>query len=82
MEAAAAGCEIVTSNRADRRFEYYGNLACTCDPLSPFSIRTPVEHALFQPRGEQLAARMRAFSWERTAQATLGAYRHTLGSQK
>jgi glycosyltransferase involved in cell wall biosynthesis len=80
MEAAAAGCEIVTSNRGSE-FEYYGDLACTCDPLSPSSIRTAVEHALLQPRGEQLAARMRAFSWERTAEATLCAYRHALGSQ-
>jgi glycosyltransferase involved in cell wall biosynthesis len=77
MEAAAAGCEIVTSNRSSE-LEYYGDLTRTCDPRSPSSIRAAVEHALRYPRGEQLAAHMRAFSWERTAEATLAAYRRTL----
>jgi glycosyltransferase involved in cell wall biosynthesis len=77
MEAAAAGCAIVTSNRGSE-FEYYGDLTCTCDPLSPSSIHSAIEYALCHPRGEQLAARMRAFPWSRTAEATLGAYRRTL----
>src|ERR1700733_2594719 len=38
MEAAAAGCDIVTSNSGSE-FEYYGDLARTCDPLSPSSIK-------------------------------------------
>jgi glycosyltransferase involved in cell wall biosynthesis len=80
MEAAAAGCEIVTSNRGSE-FEYYGDLACTCDPLSPCSIRAAIEHALLHPHGEQLAAHMRAFSWSRTAQGTLGAYHRTIAKQ-
>jgi glycosyltransferase involved in cell wall biosynthesis len=80
MEAAAAGCPIVTSNRGSE-FEYYGDLTCTCDPLSPSSIRAAIEHTLLHPRGEQLAAHMRAFSWSRTAEATLGAYRRTIAKQ-
>ncbi len=79
MEAAAAGCEIVTSNRGSE-FEYYGDLARTCDPVSPSSIRAAVEDALLHSRGEQLAAHMRTFTWERTAEATLAAYRRTLAA--
>lgn len=74
MEAAAAGCEIVTSNRGSE-YEYYGNLARTCDPLSTSSIRAAIEYALLNPCGEQLATHMRSFSWESTAQRTLDAYR-------
>ncbi len=77
MEAAAAGCEIVTSNRGSE-LEYYGDLVRTCDPLSPSSIRAAVEHALRHRHGERLAVHMRRFSWERTAEATLAAYRRTL----
>ena len=77
MEAAAAGCDIVTSNRGSE-FEYYGDLACTCDPLSPSSIRAAIQHVMSHPRGTQLADHMRAFPWSSTAKATLRAYRRTL----
>jgi glycosyltransferase involved in cell wall biosynthesis len=80
MEAAAAGCDIVTSNRGSE-LEYYGDLVRTCDPLSPSSIRTAIEHALGDPRGEQLAAHMSGFPWSRTAEATLNAYRRTIVAQ-
>jgi glycosyltransferase involved in cell wall biosynthesis len=80
MEAAAAGCDIVTSNRGSE-FEYYGDLARTCDPLSPRSIRTAIGHALLDPRGERLADHMRAFSWARTAEATLGAYNRVIAER-
>jgi glycosyltransferase involved in cell wall biosynthesis len=79
MEAAAAGCDIVTSNRGSE-LEYYGDLACTCDPLSVSSIRSTIEYALSHPRGERLAAHMRAFPWSRTADATLDAYQRTLAA--
>ena len=78
MEAAAAGCDIVTSNRGSE-LEYYGDLVRTCDPLSPSSIRNAIEYALRDTRGERLAAHMLGFSWFRTAEATLGAYSRTLG---
>jgi glycosyltransferase involved in cell wall biosynthesis len=77
MEAAAAGCDIVTSNRGSE-LEYYGDLARTCDPLTPSSIRAAIEDTLRHPRGAQLAERLRAFPWSRTAEATLGAYRRML----
>jgi glycosyltransferase involved in cell wall biosynthesis len=80
MEAAAAGCAIVTSNRGSE-LEYYGDLAYTCDPLSPSSIRSAIERALRNPQGEQLAAHMRAFTWAHTAETTLGAYRRTLAER-
>jgi glycosyltransferase involved in cell wall biosynthesis len=80
MEAAAAGCDIVTSNRGSE-FEYYGDLARACDPLSPTSIRAAIEHALRFPRGERLANHMRFFSWARTAEATLGAYKRTIAER-
>jgi glycosyltransferase involved in cell wall biosynthesis len=80
MEAAAAGCDIVTSNRGSE-FEYYGDLVCTCDPLSPSSIQAAIEHAMRHPRGQQLVAHMRAFSWTRTAEATLSAYGRTIAEQ-
>jgi hypothetical protein len=70
MEAAAAGCDVVTSNRGSE-LEYYGDLVRTCDPLSPSSIRAAIKHALYDPRGEQLAAHMCGFPWSRTAEATL-----------
>jgi glycosyltransferase involved in cell wall biosynthesis len=79
MEAAAAGCSVVTSNRGSE-FEYYGDLAYTCDPLSPASIRAAIEDALLHPRGERLATHMRSFSWARTAELTLDVYRRTLSS--
>lgn len=79
MEAAAAGCQIVTSNRGSE-FEYYGDLAYTCDPLSPVSIRAAIEYALLHPRGERLARHMRSFTWARTAEATLDIYRCTLAA--
>jgi glycosyltransferase involved in cell wall biosynthesis len=81
MEAAAAGCAIVTSNRGSE-LEYYGDLAYTCDPLSPASIRIAIERALRDPMSEQLTAHMSAFTWARTAEATLSAYRRTLATHK
>ncbi len=81
MEAAAAGCDIVASNRGSER-EYYGDLVRTCDPLSPSSICAAIEHALCHPRGGQLAVQMLDFPWSRTAEATLAAYERTIGSAR
>lgn len=77
MEAAAAGCEIVASNRASE-LEYYGDLVRTCDPVAPKSIRAAIEHALARPFGDRLAEHMRRFPWSLTGQLTLGAYKRTM----
>lgn len=77
MEAAAAGCDIVTSNRGSE-FEYYGDLVRTCDPLSPSSICAAIKLALTDSRGEELAMHMHRFPWSRTAEMTLRIYHRAI----
>jgi SAM-dependent methyltransferase len=78
LEAAAAGCPIVVSDRSSE-FEYFGDLARYCDPADPASIRTAVEAALADRRDDperlgELKRRMVDLTWEKTAQATVRAY--------
>jgi glycosyltransferase involved in cell wall biosynthesis len=84
MEAAAAGCPVVVSNRSSE-FEYYGDLALYCDPLDPASIRAAVERAIVlreeQPeRLEALSAHIATFTWDACATATLAAYRRAIAA--
>jgi glycosyltransferase involved in cell wall biosynthesis len=86
LEAAAAGCPIVVSNRSSE-FEYFGDLACYCDPVDPDSIRAAVAQAWrgreAEPeRWSDLAAAMRAHSWQNAADATLAAYRRVLARSR
>jgi glycosyltransferase involved in cell wall biosynthesis len=84
MEAAAAGCPIVVSNRSSE-FEYFGDLAYYCDPSDARGIREAIllareRREAERERWQELAGRMREFSWERTALATLTAYRRALAA--
>jgi glycosyltransferase involved in cell wall biosynthesis len=84
MEAAAAGCAVVVSNRSSE-FEYYEDFALYCDPADPGAIRTSVlaawnSRSAEPDRWRALARHMRAYTWERAGLATLDVYRRTLSS--
>jgi glycosyltransferase involved in cell wall biosynthesis len=75
LEAAAAGCPIVTTSIGSAR-EYFGDDAHYCDPWSPSSIRSAVEQATGGSVPEALRSRvLREFTWRRAAEETLRAYR-------
>lgn len=74
MEAAVAGCNVVTTDRAPVE-EYFGNLAWTCDPSSVRSIRRAIQSALAAPRSTALRDKIvKEFTWERAARETLQGY--------
>jgi glycosyltransferase involved in cell wall biosynthesis len=79
LEAMARGVPVVSSNRSSLP-EVAGDAALLVDPEDRQALRTAIEQALADP--EPLAARgierAAAFSWERTAQLTVEAYRRAL----
>lgn len=78
LEAAAAGCRVVTTSIGSAR-EYFGEHAWYCRPDDPASIRRAVESALRTPRSTVLRDHVLAnFTWQRAAQVTLEAYRAVL----
>jgi glycosyltransferase involved in cell wall biosynthesis len=80
LEAAAAGCRIVTTSIGSTR-DYFGDYAWYCDPHNIQSIRTAVEAALAVPK--DLALRRHVldnFTWEHAARTTLEAYQKALRS--
>jgi polysaccharide pyruvyl transferase CsaB len=78
LEAAAAGCNIATTDRGTAR-EYLGNLAWYCDPPDVESIRTAVLAAYEAPRSERLRELVRErYTWHRAAESTLQGYRLAL----
>ena len=84
LEAAAAGTPLVVSNRSSE-FEYFGDLPFYCEPTDPASIRAAV-FAAIESRGDasrwtRLAERMRDYTWDSTAEATLTAYERTLSAR-
>ncbi|HHV63437.1 MAG TPA: glycosyltransferase family 4 protein [Firmicutes bacterium] len=80
LEAAVAGCNIVSTNRGTAR-EYFGDLAWYCDPADPDSIRRAVLDAYESaPRSALVDVVKREFTWERAAQVTLEAYRTVMMS--
>jgi glycosyltransferase involved in cell wall biosynthesis len=82
LEAAAAGCNMVLSNRSAER-EYFGDLARYADPADPRDLREQVLAAHAEGR---TAARMDALqalmarnhSWAAYAEATAAAYRSAM----
>ncbi|UTW63412.1 glycosyltransferase family 4 protein [bacterium SCSIO 12741] len=79
LEAAMQGCEIVITNRGDTE-EYFGKYAFYCDPESPDSIREAVESSFKESRLGDFQDHIRAnYTWERTAEKTLQAYKEVLG---
>ena len=76
LEAAATGARIVTGDRGCER-EYFGSDVDYADPADPATIRAAVLRALergTRDRGDALERRLGAYSWQRTAAATIEAY--------
>lgn len=80
LEAALAGCRVVTTDRGTAR-EYLGDLVEYCDPLSVDSIRSAIEAALAAPPPSRLKALVKErYTWEAAAKATTEGYRRLLES--
>lgn len=74
LEAAAAGCRIVTTPIGSTR-DYFGSSAWYCEPDDLASIRSAVESALSARPSEELRQRILAdYSWEEAGKATLASY--------
>lgn len=86
IEAAAAGCQVVCSNRGSQ-VDYFGDLARYVDPFSVASIREGLRDAwegYEAERGRRARLRRRAlelFTWQRAAEQTLAAYRDVLAAR-
>lgn len=77
LEAALAGCNIVSTDRGSPR-EYFGDLAFYCDP-SIDSIVKALKEAWHTPKSSILKEKvLNNFTWEHTAQATYQAYQRVL----
>lgn len=84
LEAAAAGCPLILSNRSGE-IEYFGGFAEYCDPASINSIREAIKNtlALDSDKRQIIAGCLRKliqskWTWIATAQATLNSYKVTL----
>ena len=78
LEAALAGCNIVSTSRGCTR-EYFGDRAWYCDPADETSIRAAVL-AAYQVRDTQdlKAHILNNFTWQKAGQRTLEAYQRVL----
>ena len=80
LEAAAAGCNIVSTDRGSAR-EYFGDLAWYCSPDDVDSIRRAVTAAWDTPRSDRVARHVReGYTWAVAARTTLEAYRTALAA--
>ncbi|MFB3882106.1 MAG: polysaccharide pyruvyl transferase family protein [Armatimonadota bacterium] len=78
LEAAAAGCNIVTTDRGTAR-EYLGDGAWYCDPKEVESIGSAVVAAYEAPRSGGLRELVRErYTWARAAGSTLEGYQLAL----
>jgi len=78
LEAAAAGCRIVTTSIGSTR-DYFGDQAWYCHPGDLSSIRHAVRAALQAPPSTTLRQRiLNEYSWQRAAEATLASYQKVL----
>jgi glycosyltransferase involved in cell wall biosynthesis len=79
LEAAAAGCSVVITDRGDTR-EYFGDDAFYCDPADTRSIYDAVNKAAAAKPSETLQQRIaQQFSWRHAAFETLQAYHKVIG---
>jgi len=79
LEAAAAGCEVVTT-RYGSTCEYFGDLAYYCLPEDTASIREAVFKAVESDNGDKLQSLVLSeYSWDKAARETIEAYREVLG---
>jgi glycosyltransferase involved in cell wall biosynthesis len=74
LEAAAAGCRIVSTSIGSAR-EYFGEDAWYCDPRDPITIREAVLLALRSSPSVRLRERiLKKYTWDEAAKATYQAY--------
>jgi glycosyltransferase involved in cell wall biosynthesis len=74
LEAGAAGCNIVVTNKGSTQ-EYFGSYAYYCEPDSVSSIRDAVLKAYYAPKDERLKdIILRNYTWEKAAKKTAIAY--------
>lgn len=76
LEAAAAGCKVVTTSVGSAR-DYFGDRAWYCAPDDRNSIRSAVEAALHAPSSAAVLREhvLTHYTWEKTAEATLASFR-------
>ena len=75
LEAGAAGCNIVSTDRGSPP-EYFGEMAWYCDPARIDSIREVVQAAYGAPKSERLKEHIAArYTWKRAAEKTAEGYR-------
>ncbi len=78
LEAALAGCKVVTTDRGTAR-EYLGDMAWYCSPDAA-SIRNALHQALYSPAPSGLREHILAnYTWDRIARLTYEAYQEVLG---
>jgi len=81
LEAAAAGCSIVSTCIGSAR-EYFGQDAQYCDPMDVDSITRAVETALASPPPAHLRERiLEHYTWDVAAQKTYEGYQLALDSR-
>ena len=81
LEAGIMGCNLVIINRGDTK-EYFGDYAYYCEPDSIDSIRQAITKAYEDPVNPELKKRiLNNFTWEKTAEKTLEAYKRLLSEQ-
>jgi glycosyltransferase involved in cell wall biosynthesis len=79
LEAAAAGCKIVTTKIGTTK-EYFADLAFYCDPADPTTINSALEAALKAASSDQLRERITSkYTWKAAANATARAYSLIVG---
>jgi glycosyltransferase involved in cell wall biosynthesis len=79
LEAALAGCTIVSTDRGSAR-EYFGELVYYCNPGDLESIAGALREAWKAKKDGRLKRRvLENYTWEKTAEATVEGYRKVLG---
>jgi len=82
LEAGLAGAKIVITEFGGTK-EYFGDMATYVDPRSVESIHNGIVKALNGAKTPHLREHiLKEFLWERVAEKTAAAYRHTLGRGK
>jgi len=78
LEAGLAGCNIVTTDRGSTR-EYFKQYALYCDPSDTKSIHKAVVEAFEASKSSELSQHiLENYTWEKTADKTLRAYKKVL----
>ena len=82
LEAAAMGCNIVITDKGDTR-EYFEDLAYYCDPGSAVSIFNAIQLAAANEFNSGLQQKIfTQYTWGKTAEMTLQAYKKVLDNKR